>query len=925
MFLFLQILVFPTGSTIVSSETDAPGYYYNTGAESGPTATTTTEINSTPSSETTQANDIVTEINALDEDAIDIGTDKIGELGEDEAYEYYYVYYDEAGNIVNKSGKDASIPSLAAAPVQTGQNKVQEITIESPMVSDDKKPGDTPTIYAEIQEPEKHEEEANNSNDSGLSIFGIPIPRLPLNFGFGLTPAFSSGLLPLNIGRKGDALDIDGGSGTTIKKKKKPVKDKTRGPDILNPIWIETGLKAANLNLRTEKPKVQQAQKKHSQSGGDSVFQKRATKRPHQQIYSYQQPSNPVIPLRPSYSGVPEAARPQPQPQPGQEDPRYFPGENAQKPGEYFPKGYLPAIKFDHPVPMYDGPLGGGNPVLPPPGSHEENAQVKRQIHKNAFNQRVEVVRQQQQQQQQPQGSGIGSPRDNINGFRPLFRPNSQDPMFGNRPNNNGQPFQGGIQTSQRLPPGFKLSNEGVLDFPSPSPETSTTTEIPFNGPSIQFTSPRNDLHIPVNAKPVRSTPIPQVGPTFAAVPEDTFTEQSTQQAPRRPNSITPLPTDEDYFYEEEEKSLDQLPETKNVPTEKQDLEQLPLYEYEYIYEDELEPVDPQANYEQPPADSQAAKDEIQQLLEDLRRHGAISDTTERSVPTLQVEEVTTRREDLLKSTVQIAHKGTPKIDEVPEETTIGMTEQTSENPATTLKAEGPEYEYYYEYYEDEEDLAASEGKSIGTSDDLDLTPEASTPGSLQSFFNLLKGDPPKDDPSSSGPTVLLPLPVTGRPKLPTKPTQAPPVRTSTQLYDVNGNYLESQRSTVTVDTSSFGGSRVQGDPDLSRLVSTTGATVDSRRQLGRSSSARPPYPFHPDRLDPGAKKPGVDDEVKWYYNNYNSENVDPFVAPETTTTRRSSLSRGPSSGSNSLTSCCYGIVGYTLVLAAFIQRMFVI
>ena len=45
------------------------------------------------------------------------------------------------------------------------------------------------------------------------------------------------------------------------------------------------------------------------------------------------------------------------------------------------------------------------------------------------------------------------------------------------------------------------------------------------------------------------------------------------------------------------------------------------------------------------------------------------------------------------------------------------------------------------------------------------------------------------------------------------------------------------------------------------------------------------PYPFYPDRqgLDPSkfpGSNPNPDNEVKWYYSNYNSENLEPYVDP---------------------------------------------
>ena len=60
-----------------------------------------------------------------------------------------------------------------------------------------------------------------------------------------------------------------------------------------------------------------------------------------------------------------------------------------------------------------------------------------------------------------------------------------------------------------------------------------------------------------------------------------------------------------------------------------------------------------------------------------------------------------------------------------------------------------------------------------------------------------------------------------------------------------------------------------------------------NRRTLvasGRSTTASvlgsTPYPFYPDRLDPGNNGNHGNNEVKWYYSNYHSENLEPYVDP---------------------------------------------
>ena len=145
------------------------------------------------------------------------------------------------------------------------------------------------------------------------------------------------------------------------------------------------------------------------------------------------------------------------------------------------------------------------------------------------------------------------------------------------------------------------------------------------------------------------------------------------------------------------------------------------------------------------------------------------------------------------------------------------------------------------------------------------VEPETSsqTPAlSIESFLNLITNkDPPK---TSTTEVTISTLGTSGeihhRPKklpLTNRPTQPAAIRTSTENYD--NNFLgNNQRSTVTVETTNV-------------------------KQLLRSTTPKPvssPYPFYPDRLDPGKTKPAPDNEVKWYYSNYNSETLEPYIDP---------------------------------------------
>ena len=65
--------------------------------------------------------------------------------------------------------------------------------------------------------------------------------------------------------------------------------------------------------------------------------------------------------------------------------------------------------------------------------------------------------------------------------------------------------------------------------------------------------------------------------------------------------------------------------------------------------------------------------------------------------------------------------------------------------------------------------------------------------------------------------------------------------------------------------------------PNRSRVASGRSTTSSV---LGGGQSSTPSYPFYPDRLDPKSKVHNGNNEVKWYYSNYHTENVEPYVDP---------------------------------------------
>ena len=224
------------------------------------------------------------------------------------------------------------------------------------------------------------------------------------------------------------------------------------------------------------------------------------------------------------------------------------------------------------------------------------------------------------------------------------------------------------------------------------------------------------------------------------------------------------------------------------------------------------------------------------------------------------IYEVTTPQTIKLESTeinlgIDVAHKGTPKEE---------LTEPIEDTVFTTEK---PQYEYEYEYeyvYEDE----LEEGEEF-----LPTSTETSSKETLASILNFLNKESTTARQNSREESLrtsaignLVPLSVAQN----RQPTPLPPIRSSTFLYDLQGNYPEVQRSTVTVEIEDrFGRSRSSLSPEQ-------GPTA--------RSNSPPNQPFHPDRMDPASSPheqgEGGDNSVNWYYSSYNNENSDPYIGP---------------------------------------------
>ncbi len=877
----------------------------------------------------TEANVVIQE--QLDEDSVSVAadtTDAAASDGDgDVEYEYYYVYYDEDGNVVANGSGGSAVANLvnassdASAPAEKVTQKIHDIPVAKPAVTAAvEKPGDTPTIYAEIKNPNSEAEkadEATQDQDQGLTIFGIPIPKIPISLSFGLAPALSTGLLPLpSIGRKGDSI---GGPDETVNtnsyhKQLKPQKSShssdeiTRGPDALDPVWVETGLKAAS-SLLPQLANVFSGGKDSSESEKSeeaSSTRDQDEDAYKQKIYNYEHPVNPVIPLN--------------------KDRRQNQGQHGEirRKGEYYPKGFLPAIKFDHPIPLEigisgetvhrPGPLLARYPVFPPPA---EKAPEKHQHYHNYQNAK-----------EKGGGSYVGnggSPRDSVNGFIPLFRPHSQDPNYKAAQKQHEQPRQQqqqasafpGIDATLNLPPGFRtptqLSSNDRL-YPPPV--------VMEKQPSIKFSSPSStsDIEEGTTMSSTTSVAINAVGIPIDAVPSGDSpmpvlsrpNDQQQDVDKDRPGLLSSLPSITNLFHS---RDPDEAVTDDSSTAE---------YNYDYYYSG--------GEQESKPKEYEESNDNNGDILEFLKELGQKQQefTSERTVPTLHVEEViptttsksttsTTEKEIPLTTTtaeIEIAHRGTPKevtaIDKGDDDEGKGSGQDDADEAELSTEGEveettlvsvtdddsaknKPEYEYHYEYYYDEDEEEATTTVSSTTSATSD-SPHADE--AFQNLLELMQQPPPHSllRPNDGGVPLRTPTPTPNHGVFPS----------STRLYDLNGNYLESQRSNSISRAQKHRQPLDEGALRSSSVLSTpVASSTDSGLHL-LQQSATSSYPFHPDRLDPARRPPEASREnssLHWYYNGYDHGESrrreqeplshpknDPSVASSST---RSSLERG--------------------------------
>ena len=700
----------------------------------------------------------------------------------DYVYEYVYYYYDEDG--VNGTVVDAQVASSSSVKV-LGQNvtgvDIHTNTGNPPLTASQhtpSSPGDTPTIYAAAAENGDVEKVDGDEESKGMSIFGIPIPSIPISLSFGLVPALSQvfangGLIPL--GRKGEASQEKHAIGAVPPEEY----DQTRGPDTQIPVWVD---RLKDIDFK----KVASLFPEASSSLEEILHSKSQSQESLPSEYSYAEPNNPLIPL----SGE-------------QEDPRssgYFPHSA----GGYFPTSgeNLPILKFDHPI---HPQLPPSSPIIPPTSPRKRHT------------------------------SKI--PQRNTESFEPLFIPAGRDGNIKKetvslRPEVDYQ-FTGNtlIETVTKRKPAFPGIEATMRnDYLNPvTPRTAPSLDFDETAPAANANY-EYEYHYEEQETPYAAN-IPEYLDDYGYLKDDAFSVRSTAKpATEKPRTTTEI----------RDNTLGQeTTEFNEVVTEADTFKATTSF------------YDPRKG-----SKSKKEKEFVESLIK------------QNNAEKVEIYEVTTRTPIKLESTeesigIDVAHKGTPKEDNLGEEAVF-----TTEKP--------PEYEYEYEYeyvYEDEL------GYPYEDDDVAKTTTEPTSQESLQSILSFLNKESTTHREKSHEESLrekalgnLPPLTLTHL-RQQNQPTPLPPIRSSTFLYDQQGNYPEVQRSTVTVEIEDrFGRSRSSLSPEQ-------GPTARS------AASPASAYPFHPDRMDPAssphAQGEGGDNSVNWYYSSYNNENTDPYIGPK--------------------------------------------
>ena len=470
-----------------------------------------------------------------------------------------------------------------------------------------------------------------------MSIFGIPIPAIPISLSFGLAPAISQvfsngGLIP--IGRKGEAAQEKFSIGQT--EEMLTDDDQTRGPDTQTPVWVD---KFKNIDFKKlaslfpdSFPSKIKDYSQEEEVENDKVKRK-------SNFNNYLAPNNPIIPL----SGSKELFG-------SSVSSGYFPHDAKTGSGGYFPMGSseeqrVPIVKFDHPIhPM----LPPDAPVLPP-GSGA-GVRTQSDLYEKILRDKLATVTKNDLQK-----LAAGTPLGGGGGFQPMFIPANRD---GNIVNigNNLPPLSDELLTllkdrdADRKTSAFPgidatMRNEAMRPTEPPRVDVQTPSIVIEEVPPYS-----NDYNYYYeNESPYGQIP-EYAEPDFDVIPKDTFFARSTE----KPVAVKP-----------KEDILDFTDITTNVLDFKE----------QHIKETTTE-YDPRKKNK----NRQEAVEFVQNLLKDTND---LEDMRTEPPPSTEMD-----------IELDILHKGTP----LHEQSTLGNSEGDEESKTDTPQYE---YEYEYVYYDD--------------------------------------------------------------------------------------------------------------------------------------------------------------------------------------------------------------------------------
>ena len=350
-----------------------------------------------------------------------------------------------------------------------------------------------------------------------MSIFGIPIPAIPISLSFGLAPAISQvfsngGLIP--IGRKGEAAQEKFSIGQT--EEMLTDDDQTRGPDTQTPVWVD---KFKNIDFKKlaslfpdSFPSKIKDYSQEEEVENDKVKRK-------SNFNNYLAPNNPIIPLSGSKERFGSSV-----------SSGYFPHDAKTGSGGYFPMGSseeqkVPIVKFDHPIhPM----LPPDAPVLPP-GSGA-GVRTQSDLYEKILRDKLATVTKNDLQK-----LAAGTPLGGGGGFQPMFIPANRD---GNIVNigNNLPPLSDELLTllkdrdADRKTSAFPgidatMRNEAMRPTEPPRVDVQTPSIVIEEVPPYS-----NDYNYYYeNESPYGQIP-EYAEPDFDVIPKDTFFARSTEK-----------------------------------------------------------------------------------------------------------------------------------------------------------------------------------------------------------------------------------------------------------------------------------------------------------------------------------------------------------------------------------------------------------